>query len=161
MAYCTKCGAQLEENSSFCPRCGQAAAGAPAANTAPAAPTASAGSGLTENVAGMLCYSVGWLTGLVFFLTDKRPSVRFHAAQSMVVFGGLHLISIIFGRGFSYGFGYGGFNFYSGFGLLGMLLGILNIVGFILWILLMVKAYQGEQFKVPVAAGIAESLARK
>ena len=50
---------------------------------------------MDENVAGLLCYSLGWVTGLIFYLVDKRPFVRFHAAQSMVVFGGLHIIYYI------------------------------------------------------------------
>ena len=50
---------------------------------------------MSENVAGLLCYVLGWVTGIIFFLIDKRPFVRFHAAQSIVVFGGLHIISIV------------------------------------------------------------------
>ena len=38
---------------------------------------------------GLLCYVLGWVTGLIFFFIDKRPFVRFQAAQSIVVFGGL------------------------------------------------------------------------
>ena len=49
--------------------------------------------GLDENVAGLLCYVLGWVTGIIFFLIDKRPYVRFHAAQSIVVFGGLHILN--------------------------------------------------------------------
>ena len=44
-------------------------------------------SGLEENVAGLLCYVLGWVTGLIFFLIDKRPFVKFHAAQSIVHVG--------------------------------------------------------------------------
>ncbi len=51
--------------------------------------------GMTENVAGLLCYSLGWITGLIFLLIDKRPFVRFHAAQSIVIFGGLHILYYI------------------------------------------------------------------
>ena len=50
---------------------------------------------MDENVAGLLCYSLGWVTGLIFLLIDKRPFVRFHAAQSLVVFGGLHIVYYI------------------------------------------------------------------
>ena len=55
---------------------------------------------MEENVAGLLCYAGGWLTGLVFLLTDKRPFVRFHAAQSMVVFGGLQIAYIVLDEAF-------------------------------------------------------------
>jgi uncharacterized membrane protein len=46
-------------------------------------------SGLSENLAALLSYVFGWITGLIFLLLDKRPYVRFHAAQSIVVFLGL------------------------------------------------------------------------
>ena len=52
------------------------------------------GGGSSENVAGLLCYAVGFITGIIFFLIDKRSFVKFHAAQSMVVFGGLFVIQI-------------------------------------------------------------------
>ena len=76
----------------FCPSCGAPQAGGVANSMAPAASTQS---GLSENVAGLLCYLLGWITGLIFFLIDKRPFVRFHAAQSIVVFGGLTVIRIV------------------------------------------------------------------
>jgi len=115
---------------------------------------------MAENVAGLLCYVLGWITGIIFFLIDKRPSVRFHAAQSIVVFGGLHVINIALGilffrAGMMMAGGFGGFG-------LGMALySLIGLVGFILWVLLMVKAYQGEQYEVPIAGGIAKSFAGK
>ena len=119
----------------------------------------SAESGLAENVAGLLCYALGWVTGIIFLLIDKRPYVRFHAAQSIVVFGGLHIINIITGIMFG-----AGFMMMGGWGAFGMgaaLYSLISLLAFILWILLMVKAYQGEKFQVPVAAGIAQSFAGK
>lgn len=114
---------------------------------------------MDENVAGLLCYALGWITGIIFFLIDKRPYVRFHAAQSIVVFGGLHIINIVIGVMFGTGFMMmGGF---GAFGLAGALFSLIGLVSVVLWILLMVKAYQGEKFQVPVAAGIAQSLAGK
>jgi uncharacterized membrane protein len=114
---------------------------------------------MAENVAGLLCYVLGWVTGLIFFLIDKRPFVRFHAAQSMVVFGGLHIVNIavamIFGAGAMM------MGRVGAFGLGAALYGLISLVAFVLWIILMIKAYQGEKFKVPVAAGIAESFAGK
>jgi uncharacterized membrane protein len=97
------------------------------------------------------------VTGIIFFLIDKRPFVRFHAAQSIVVFGGLHVINIVIGIAFG-----AGFMMMGGFGAFGMgwaLYSLISLVAFILWILLMVKAYQHEKFEVPVAAGIAKSFA--
>jgi len=107
-----------------------------------------------ENVAALLSYALGWITGLIFYFIDKRPYVRFHAAQSIVVFGGLHIIEIVLGMFFGVGV-------FSGFGGLSMawaLSGIVGLVVFVLWILLMVKAYQGERFRVPIAADLAEKI---
>lgn len=117
--------------------------------------TQSAQPGMSENVAASLCYLVGWVTGIIFFLIDKRPFVRFHAAQSIVVFGGLHVINIVIGIVFGAGFMMMGG--YGAFGMGAVLYGLINLVAFILWILLMVKAYQHEKFEVPIAAGIAKS----
>ena len=111
-------------------------------------------SGLTENVAGLLCYVLGWVTGLIFFLIDKRPFVRFHAAQSIVVFGGLMLIRVALTILFVAG-PVGGFS--AGVGLLWLV----SVVGLVLWILLMVKAYQGEKFRVPLAADLADQISGK
>jgi uncharacterized membrane protein len=148
MPHCTKCGAAVADNAGFCPSCG-----APQAGGGAAIPTAGTQSGMAENVAGALCYVLGWVTGLIFYFIDKRPFVRFHAAQSIVTFGGLQLIGIVVGMLF-------GISLLSG-GLGGMSLGfglyrLLQLVGLILWILLMIKAYQGEKFRVPVAADLAD-----
>ena len=151
MAFCSKCGAQVADNSGVCPSCGQSQGSSPA--------TAGSQSGLDENVAGTLCYAGIWVTGLIFFLIDKRPYVRFHAAQSIVVFGGLHVINIIIGIMFGAGFMMMGG--WGSFGLGAALYCLVSLLGLILWILLMVKAYQGEKFQVPVAAGIAQSFAGK
>jgi uncharacterized membrane protein len=151
MAFCGKCGSEVAAGAGFCPKCGAAQSGAAVAQT-----TSNTQSGLSENVAGFLCYLVGWVTGLIFFLIDKRPFVRFHAAQSMVVFGGLHILQIALGIMGA------GMMFMHGFGLFGMgwaLSGLIGLVGLVLWILLMVKAYQHEKFEVPIAAGIAKSFA--
>ena len=145
MAFCKACGQDIG-TSAFCPKCGanqSSAAAAPAA--APAA--ASGTEGLAENVAGLLCYAVGWVTGIIFLLIDKRPWVKFQAAQSIAVFGGLTIIRI--GLVFmSHFFGWAIF-------------GLIGIVGFVLWIFLMVKAYQHENVRIPIAADIADSLAGK
>jgi uncharacterized membrane protein len=113
---------------------------------------------MAENTAAALSYVLGWVTGIIFFLIDKRPYVKFHAAQSIVVFGGLHVLTIVLGTFLGVSFLSGGFHLFGG-GFL--LLHAINLIAFILWILLIVKAYQGERFKVPVAAELAESMAGK
>ena len=150
MAFCKACGQDIG-SANFCPKCGanQSAAVSPAvAGSAPST------EGLQENVAGLLSYALGWLTGIIFLLIDKRPFVKFHAAQSIVVFGGLMVIRIAFG----FMHGMAGFIGWGFFGMISLLLGLVTLV---LWVLLMVKAYQHEMFKLPIAAPIAESIAAK
>jgi uncharacterized membrane protein len=152
MAFCTSCGQEVG-GAAFCPKCG-ASQSTTASGLAPAS-TAQPSQGLAENVAGLLCYVLGWLTGIIFLLIDKRPFVRFHAAQSIVVFGGLMVIRV----GLAIAGGMMGGLF--AFGLWGMLRLLLLLVGLVLWILLMAKAYQHQLFKLPIAAGIAEIIAGK
>lgn len=145
MPFCKACGQEIG-TATFCPKCGanQGAVAAPAA--APAA-VSSGTEGLQENVAGLLCYALGWLTGLIFLLIDKRPWVKFHAAQSIAVFGGLSIIRIaLLFMGHFVGWG---------------IFTLIGLVGLVLWIFLMVKAYQHETVRIPIAADIADSLAGK
>jgi uncharacterized membrane protein len=163
MAYCTQCGTGINPGVAFCPNCGLATNGA----TPPPPPQyqqppqhqgyagASPTSGLDENVAGLLCYIGLWVTGIVFLLIDKRPFVRFHAAQSIVVFGGLTLARIILGIAFS------GSWYYGLGGLYWLLYSLLGVVAFIAWIVLMLQAYQGRKFEIPVVADIAKNLTGK
>jgi len=142
MAFCKACGQDIG-TANFCSKCGANQSAAPAVSSLPAAaPT----EGLAENVAGLLCYVLGFVTGIIFLLIDKRPFVKFHAAQSIVVFGGLTILRI--GLALLHGvFGFG----------LSMLLWL---VGFVLWILLMVKAFQHEMYRLPIAADIADGFAK-
>jgi len=104
-------------------------------------------SGLQENVAGALCYLFGWVTGLIFFLVEpKNKFVRFHAVQSialtvaiMVVYFVLFIIPVI---------GW-------------IISALLGIATFILWIILMFKAYQGQMYKLPIVGNFAEQQANK
>jgi len=100
--------------------------------------------GLEPNIAGLLCYLGGWITGIIFLVIEqKNKFVRFHALQSIVTFGVLTVASAMLSW----------IPFVGGF--FGAVIGIL---AFVLWILLMVKAYQGELYKVPVAGHVAEGI---
>jgi uncharacterized membrane protein len=101
--------------------------------------------GLAENVAGLLCYVLGWISGLVFFLIEKENKfVRFHALQSIIVFG------VLFVAGFIIGW----------IPIIGWIINsLIGVLAFILWIVLMVKAYQGEKYKLPWAGNLAEKYA--
>jgi uncharacterized membrane protein len=101
----------------------------------------SSDTGMESNVAGLLCYIGLWVTGIIFLVIEKKdPFVRFHALQSIIVFGVLTVICIALSNIPFIG------------GVLGALIGILI---FILWIVLMIKAYQGERYIIPVAGDIA------
>jgi uncharacterized membrane protein len=154
MAYCTKCGAAVAENAAFCAACGAPQSSVPNAGqgAAPAATPTPTQPQMAENIAGLLCYALGWLTGLIFYFIDKRPYVRFHAAQSIVVFGGLHILLFAFGMFFGISLLAGG---WTGFSLGYAIHSLVGLATFVLWILLMIKAYQGERFRVPVAADFA------
>ena len=152
MAFCKACGTDVG-GATFCPKCGASQSGASPVVPPPVAPGATS-EGLAENVAGLLCYVLGWLTGIIFILIDKRPFVRFHAAQSIVVFGALTVIRI----GLGIVMGIGGFVGWGIWALVSMCLGLLGLV---LWILLMIKAYQHQLYRVPIAANVADGIAGK
>lgn len=159
MPHCTKCGSEIPANAQFCSKCGQPQAGA---GWQPAPPAVR--SGMSETTAAILSYVLGWVTGIIFFLIDKRPYVRFHAAQSIVTFGGLHVLRLLIAGAFGLGWwSWGGFGpRYGHWGGLGaglLLLILIGITGFILWIVCMIKAAQGVRFMVPIAGEIAENLA--
>ena len=99
---------------------------------------------LEPNVAGLLCYLGGWITGIIFLVLEpKNKFIRFHAMQSIVTFGFLTIASILL----------------NALPLVGNFFAIaIGILIFILWIILMVKAYQGELYKLPVAGNIAEGI---
>lgn len=152
MAFCTKCGTTIADYAAFCPACGTPQAGASAVA---AVPVASAQSQMSENIAGLLCYALGWITGLVFYFVDKRPFVRYHAAQSIVTFGGLQIVSIVIGGFFGFSLLTGGLGAFS----LGVALSrLVDLVTFVLWIVLMIRAYQHDRFRVPIAADLAEKI---
>jgi uncharacterized membrane protein len=121
---------------------------------------------MSENTAAALSYALGWLTGIIFFLIDKRPYVRFHAAQSIVTFGALNLIRVvvamIFGVGWMFGshhhLGYG----HAGWGSFGLGIAVLALLGmltFVLWIYCLIKAGTGQRFMLPIAGPIAQNIA--
>lgn len=164
MPYCSGCGNEVGAGAAFCPKCGKPTGAAASPANAPGtagSPPAAAASGLEENVAALLSYVLGWLTGLIFFLIDKRPFVRFHAMQSIITFGALHAINLIL----VFGGVIGGLasGMMGGF-MLGMvswlIYGLLSLLILVCWVLCMVKAYQGERFKLPLAGNLAESIVK-
>jgi len=98
--------------------------------------------GVDANVAAALSYLVGFVTGIIFLLVEKdNKFVRFHAMQSTLVFLGIVAIDILLQL----------------VPILGALIVVFIVipVSAVLWLLLMFKAYQGEEFKLPLVRQMA------
>jgi uncharacterized membrane protein len=103
--------------------------------------------GLEENVAGLLCYVVGFITGLIFLLIEKdNHFIRFHALQSIIVFATLFVLNFVL-------------SFIPFLGL--AMTALLAPLSLVLWIVLMIQAYQGKLFKLPVIGDITEEQLKK
>lgn len=107
--------------------------------------------GIEENFEAVLCYLLIWVSGLFFyFVEDKNKFIRFHALQSILIFLPLTILAWIFG-GFFGVFNYGPTLYF--FAWIGWFFWVLVII---IWLVLMVKAYQMEKFKLPIVGDIAE-----
>jgi uncharacterized membrane protein len=105
--------------------------------------------GLDENVAGALCYVLGFVTGIIFLVMEKdNKFVRFHAVQSIATFLPLMAIGQIISSSFFWS--------WSTMWIIGMIASVLSLIDLILWLVLMMKAFQGEMFKLPIVGDIAE-----
>jgi uncharacterized membrane protein len=104
-----------------------------------------AGTGLKKTTAGALAYVLGPVTGIIFLLIEKDPFVRFHAMQSTVVFIVLFVLQWILGITI----------------ILFPLSALIGLVAFVLWLILIYKAWQGEEWEVPVLGKISRNLLKK
>src|SRR3989338_5623715 len=99
-----------------------------------------------EKLKGELAYILGPVSGVLLILVEKKSGyISFHAMQSTVVFGGLMLLNLVLGI----------------VPILGWIIAILVspvliLVSFVLWLVLMWKAYSGEKYKVPYFGDLAE-----
>lgn len=110
------------------------------------------GTGLAPNVASLLCYICSPITGIVFLLIEKEnKDVIFHAWQSLV-FGAAYIVVVVLLEVLA--------------GIMGLLASVLGIIigffvplvilaAFIVWIICLVKAYQGERWRIPVIGDFA------
>jgi len=112
-------------------------------------PASSGGTGLDPKVSSMLAYLLGIVGGIVFYAISKDSYVRFHSMQSILLWVATVVI-------------------YFGFMILGFIMPFIWITlswlvwlaFFALWVLLMIKAYQGERFKLPLIGDMAEKYAK-
>ena len=116
---------------------------------------------LDENVASALSYVLFWLTGIIFYVIEKdNKTVKFHAMQSILTFIPLQIIAWAvgwFGAPRITGYGAYGIPTYSGgFIIASYISWVIWALTIILWLILMLKAYQGEKFKLPIVGDIAE-----
>lgn len=117
--------------------------------------TAPTSTGLQANVAGALAYILGPITGIAFLVLEKESRfVRFHAAQSVAVGVAMIALSIalsILGGVLAF------------IPILGWIVALLLSFGvaigsFVLWIMLMWRAFQGQEWEVPVVGGFARRM---
>ena len=147
MAFCASCGAPVEGK--FCAKCGATMG---AAVPPPAATPGAAATGMTDNAASALCYVLGLITGILFLVLapyNQNKTIRFHAFQSIflnvawivfwmvfnIVFVAVHMFSLLF------------------------LSPLIGLVFFILWIYMIISAYQGKMVVLPVIGPIAQGQA--
>ncbi|MCK4221981.1 MAG: hypothetical protein KAX25_03845 [Dehalococcoidia bacterium] len=102
---------------------------------------------MAPNVAGLLCYVAGWITGIVFVVLEKKSTfVKFHAWQSIMTFGVLTVVQIIVTLIPFVGW------------VLSPLVWILMLV---LWVILLIQAGTGKMWKLPWVGNWAEKQASK
>ena len=163
---CPSCSESIAEDSAFCRHCGVATSartkgdGGVVTNLPVAASSSGKSIGdLDPNIAGALTYVFGFVTGLIFFLLEEEDRfVRFHAVQSMVIFGTVFVLSVIVSV-LSLSLAALNGMVIAIFGVVFALAWLLMSLGvFVLWIYLIVKAYKGDRPRIPVAAAIADEL---
>jgi uncharacterized membrane protein len=143
MAFCPNCGTQIADGAAACPKCGSAISSTGAT---------SAGGGLTDNMAGALAY-VTIIPAIVFLVLDpynKNRFIRFHSFQCVFFAVAWTVLWIAVG-------------IVAHIPILGwatiLLWPLISLAGLIIWIILVVKAYQGQTFKLPVIGDMAEKQA--
>jgi uncharacterized membrane protein len=154
MPFCVNCGSEVQGR--FCSQCGARVNGGAQSTGAPYAPAASGA--LQENVASALCYLLGILTGVLFLAIEpynRSRAIRFHAFQSIFAWAGATVASIgvsIITRLWAV-IPYAGWVFGS------LIWSAFGLAIFILWLVLMYKAYNGEKWVLPVIGPLAEKQA--
>jgi len=153
--FCSKCGAENPEEAKFCSKCGAGLAVSPTPTEGAPKPEAESSTGLSANVAGLLCYVAGWITGIVFIVLEKKSIfVKFHAWQSILTFGVLFVAWLILSRML---IDIGWATLSLGLIWVGRAFGwIIGLGMLVLWIIFIIQAGMGKMWKVPWAGDWAE-----
>jgi uncharacterized membrane protein len=148
MAFCIACGGQVPAGATACPACGRATAG----STGAAGSNPAGAGGLTDNMAGALAY-VTIIPAIIFLVLEpynRNRFIRFHSFQS--VFAAVAWICLWVALNIVAHIPF--------FGWLTILVWpLVSLAGFVVWLILVLKAYQGQKFKLPVIGDAAEKQA--
>ena len=118
--------------------------------------TSSTSTGVDARLASMLCYAGWWVTGLIFLFAErKHPDVRFHAAQSLVVFGVLSVVLFLCGGASAIAF----FVVPPTFQIIQAFGNALWFGAVLLWLLLLLRTWRGETWRLPIAGDLAMKIA--
>jgi uncharacterized membrane protein len=120
----------------------------------PQQPYQPAATGIDKRTGAFLSYLLGWVTGLIMLFVGRGdPDIKFHAAQSIVFFGGLTVIRILLGIVGSFTLG----------GVIFLLNTLLALFGFVIWIIVLVKAWTGggARFQIPLVGGVVTPYAEQ
>jgi uncharacterized membrane protein len=118
--------------------------------------TGATSTGVDPRLSALLCYLAWWVSGLVFLVIEQEHrAVRFHAAQSIVLFGGLSVLILLMAMASL------GVLFISpaAFQAIYMLSWLLSLGAVALWLFVMLKVLRGESWRVPYAGDLAARLA--
>jgi uncharacterized membrane protein len=119
---------------------------------------ASSSTGLDARLASVLCYSLWWVTGGLFLLIERQdPAVRFHAAQSLVLFGAISVMLALLGA-FSAVTLVLSSALYQVARAGGDLLWVGSVV---LWLVVVLRTWRGDLWRVPLAAELADRVAKR
>jgi uncharacterized membrane protein len=144
--FCPQCAVEMPENSAVCPNCGHAVLTAVRARGTVGV--------FPENIAGALAY-ITVFPAIVFLLIDpyrRNRFVRFHALQCLFLWLALFLIAAVMRVLEPVLFLIPSFGY-----LLFLLIAVVVTLGaFVTWLVLVIKALQGEGFKLPVVGELAQ-----
>lgn len=146
MPFCPTCGAQVAEGAT-CPKCAAGTAQGPNALAPP-------GAGLADNVAGALAY-VTIIPAIIFLVIEpfnRKRFVRFHAFQCIFFAVAWTVLWI--------GLAFIGHIPFLGWATV-LLWPLVSLAGFVIWLIVVLKAYQGQMYKLPVIGDLAEQQAGK